>query len=59
MVTTEKNDERKGTVAMHYSELSDGAHAYGIGNHRHAPEMEQELWAFVEKRKAEGGAEIA
>ena len=24
-----------------------------------APEMEQELWAFVEKRKAEGGAEIA
>lgn len=34
---------RKATLGLHYSELSDGAHAYGIGNHRHAPEMEQEL----------------
>lgn len=34
---------RKATLALHYSEVTDGAHAYGIGNHRHAPEMEQEL----------------
>lgn len=34
---------RKATLGLHFSEVSDGAHAYGIGNHRHAPEMEQEL----------------
>ena len=34
---------RKATVGLHFSEVSDGAHAYGVGNHRHAPEMEQEL----------------
>ncbi|GLQ19121.1 N-acetyl-gamma-glutamyl-phosphate reductase [Algimonas porphyrae] len=34
---------RKATLGLHFSELSDGSHAYGIGNHRHAPEIEQEL----------------
>ncbi len=34
---------RKATIGLHYSEVSDGAHAYGVGTHRHAPEMEQEL----------------
>ncbi|MEM7730094.1 MAG: N-acetyl-gamma-glutamyl-phosphate reductase [Pseudomonadota bacterium] len=34
---------RKATVGLHFSEVSDGAHAYGIGTHRHAPEMEQQL----------------
>ncbi|GHA83845.1 N-acetyl-gamma-glutamyl-phosphate reductase [Algimonas arctica] len=34
---------RKATLGLHFSEVSDGAHAYAIGNHRHAPEMEQEL----------------
>ncbi|WP_298912730.1 N-acetyl-gamma-glutamyl-phosphate reductase [uncultured Algimonas sp.] len=34
---------RKATLGLHFSELSDGAQAYGVGNHRHAPEMEQEL----------------
>lgn len=34
---------RKATLGLHYSEVSDGAHAYGIGNHRHAPEIEQEM----------------
>lgn len=37
---------RKATLGLHFSEVSDGAHAYGIGNHRHAPEMEQELRRF-------------
>lgn len=37
---------RKATLGLHYSEVSDGAHAYGIGNHRHTPEMEQELRRF-------------
>jgi N-acetyl-gamma-glutamyl-phosphate reductase len=34
---------RKATLGLHYSEVADGAHAYGVGNHRHAPEMEQEI----------------
>ena len=34
---------RKATLGFAYSEVADGAHAYGIGNHRHAPEIEQEL----------------
>lgn len=37
---------RKATVDLHFSEVSDGAHAYAVGNHRHAPEMEQELSRF-------------
>jgi len=31
--------------ALHYSEVTDGAHAYAIGNHRHTPEIEQGLKA--------------
>ncbi|MGB6231394.1 MAG: N-acetyl-gamma-glutamyl-phosphate reductase [Litorimonas sp.] len=34
---------RKASLGLHFSEVSDGAHPYGIGQHRHAPEMEQEL----------------
>jgi N-acetyl-gamma-glutamyl-phosphate reductase len=37
---------RKATLGLHFSEVSDGAHAYAVGNHRHAPEMEQELSRF-------------
>jgi len=37
---------RKATLGLHFSEVSDGAHAYAVGNHRHAPEMEQELARF-------------
>lgn len=34
---------RKTSASLIYSEISDGAHAYGVGNHRHAPEIEQGL----------------
>ena len=34
---------RKAGVALNYSELTDGAHAYGVGTHRHAPEIDQIL----------------
>lgn len=37
---------RKSTLGLHFSEVSDGAHAYGIGTHRHTPEMEQELHRY-------------
>lgn len=37
---------RKATLGLHFSETSDGAHAYAVGNHRHAPEMEQELTRY-------------
>ena len=43
---------RKTAQALHYSEVTDGAHAYAIGNHRHTPEIEQGL-------KAHGGADVA
>jgi len=29
--------------ATHFCEAGEGVHAYGIGNHRHLPELEQEL----------------
>ncbi|MEM6534440.1 MAG: N-acetyl-gamma-glutamyl-phosphate reductase [Pseudomonadota bacterium] len=32
-----------------FSEAGEGAHAYGVGNHRHAPEIEQELNAAAGK----------
>lgn len=32
---------RKAKTALIYPEVSDGAHAYGIGTHRHAPEIDQ------------------
>lgn len=34
---------RKASQALHYSEVSDGAHAYAVGTHRHAPEIDQIL----------------
>lgn len=38
---------RKATLAFAYSETTDGAQAYGIGNHRHAPEMDQAIAQFA------------
>lgn len=34
---------RKSIGALSYSEVTDGAHAYGVGTHRHAPEIDQML----------------
>lgn len=34
---------RKVKDGLLYSQLTDGAHAYGVGNHRHVPEIEQML----------------
>ena len=34
---------RKASLAFAYSEIADGAHAYGVGTHRHAPEIDQIL----------------
>lgn len=34
---------RKANMGLIFSELADGAHAYGIGTHRHAPEIDQML----------------
>jgi len=34
---------RKALQAFAYSEISDGAHAYAVGKHRHAPEIDQIL----------------
>jgi N-acetyl-gamma-glutamyl-phosphate reductase len=31
------------SLAMHYSEVNENFKAYGVGNHRHTPEIEQEL----------------
>lgn len=32
---------RKASLGVAYSEVADGAHAYGVGTHRHAPEIDQ------------------
>ena len=34
---------RKASEALIYSEVNDGAHAYAVGTHRHAPEIDQML----------------
>ena len=34
---------RKNMQALNYAEITDGAHAYAIGSHRHTPEIEQGL----------------
>ncbi len=34
---------RKASLAFAYSEITDGAQAYGVGTHRHAPEIDQIL----------------
>jgi N-acetyl-gamma-glutamyl-phosphate reductase len=36
---------RAAKEAVMFAEVSEGIHAYGIANHRHAPEIEQELSA--------------
>ncbi len=36
---------RKTTQGLLFAEVGEGAHPYGVGRHRHAPEMEQELAA--------------
>lgn len=41
---------RKTSDGLLYSQLTDGAHAYAVGTHRHTPEIEQGLHAL-------GGAE--
>ena len=40
---------RKATLAFAYSETTDGAQAYAIGTHRHAPEMDQAISDFANK----------
>ena len=39
---------RKATLAFAYSETTDGAQAYAIGTHRHAPEMDQAIQDFAD-----------
>ena len=39
---------RKATLGFAYSETSDGAQPYAIGNHRHAPEMDQGIRDFAD-----------
>jgi len=34
---------RKALASLSFSEVADGAHAYGVGTHRHAPEIDQML----------------
>ncbi|MBT7399174.1 MAG: N-acetyl-gamma-glutamyl-phosphate reductase [Hellea sp.] len=34
---------RKASKSLHFSEISDGCHAYSVANHRHAPEIEQTI----------------
>lgn len=38
---------RKASLAFAYSEITDGAQAYAIGSHRHAPEMDQAILDFA------------
>jgi len=40
---------RKASLAFAYSETADGAQAYAIGTHRHAPEMDQAIADFAGK----------
>ena len=35
---------RKASLGLSFSEVEDGAHAYAVASHRHAPEIEQELF---------------
>lgn len=37
---------RKVSEGLLYSEVTDGAHAYGVATHRHAPEIDQSLERF-------------
>jgi len=40
---------RKATLNFAYSETTDGAQAYAIGTHRHAPEMDQAIKDFADQ----------
>jgi len=39
---------RKASLAFAYSEVTDGAQAYAIGTHRHAPEIDQAIKEFTD-----------
>lgn len=41
---------RKGDVAVSFCEVNEGFKAYGIGVHRHTPEIEQELSALAGRK---------
>jgi N-acetyl-gamma-glutamyl-phosphate reductase len=41
---------RQSDVSFSYCEVNDGLKAYGIGSHRHTPEIEQELTALAGRR---------
>jgi N-acetyl-gamma-glutamyl-phosphate reductase len=41
---------RKADVAVSYCEVNEGFKAYGVGVHRHTPEIEQELSAIAGKK---------
>ncbi|MGE5238478.1 MAG: N-acetyl-gamma-glutamyl-phosphate reductase [Chloroflexota bacterium] len=41
---------RKSDVAFSYCEVNEGFKAYGIGTHRHTPEIEQELSAVCNRK---------
>jgi N-acetyl-gamma-glutamyl-phosphate reductase len=43
---------RQSDVSFFYCEVNEGLKAYGIGNHRHTPEIEQELTALTGRRIA-------
>jgi N-acetyl-gamma-glutamyl-phosphate reductase len=40
---------RKPSLSTHYAEVNEGISPYGLGGHRHTPEMEQELSALAGK----------
>jgi len=40
---------RKASLAFAFSEITDGAQAYAIGTHRHAPEMDQAIRDFADR----------
>jgi len=40
---------RKADLSVSYCEVNEGFKAYGIGNHRHTPEIEQELSILCDK----------
>jgi N-acetyl-gamma-glutamyl-phosphate reductase len=40
---------RKPSLSTHYAEVNEGISPYGLGGHRHTPEMEQELSSLAGK----------
>jgi N-acetyl-gamma-glutamyl-phosphate reductase len=47
---------RELTLTSHYCEINENCHAYGLGGHRHLPEMEQELRALRGAHRPDGEA---